>query len=276
MFKAKQDVQVHTNFSDGLSSLDETTNAFIDTGIESIVITDHARGWRTLDGRKFEFFPTIDKYENYLNQIQLAKDKYKDEIKILAGLEIEIDIDGEFKLDKGILDYVEKFKTDKMSVDVLLGVIHSESFEEDCQQRSIDSENKRNTLLQNVINLVMNKNIDVFAHPFQAVHGHFSNNFTQDETRIILESIMSEQVAEHDIFLEINGKRRPHYEQWSYNKYKEGELKTQDLLLLRQYKDVGGKFVLGSDTHDIRNINNVDFSAILGLGLTESDIHIFK
>lgn len=271
----RQDVQVHTSFSDGLNSIQEIVESLINTGIKSFVITDHAKGWKTKDDKMLEFFPSIERFEDYLNQINLEKNKYEGLANVLSGLEIEIGIDGEMKLDKGILDYQNKYKCRKFGVDILLGSIHSESFEEDCKEKGVDFSNKREALLKNNLNLIRNKDIDVYAHPFQVVHGQFSNNFTQEEANKIIAAIFEEQLSGHNILIEINGKAYPTYEQWSNNKYDSGELKTYDLTFLEKYKNRGGKFVLGSDTHDTSQIGRTDFSAIKDLDLIESDIHIF-
>ena len=271
-----QDVQVHTSFSDGLNSIQEVVEAFIGAGIKSVVITDHAKGWKTKEDKTFEFFPNIERFEDYINQINFAKKKYGRFINILSGLEVEINIEGKPKLDQGVLDYTNKHGVKKYGLDVLLGSIHSESFEEDCHERNIDHSRKRNFLIENTLNLIKNKEIDVFAHPFQAVHGQFSSNFTQEETDLIIDTIIKEQLSGHKIFIEINGKRYPMYEQWSYNKYEKGELETHDVIFLHLYKMRGGKFVLGSDAHSIRGLTETDFSVLDKLSLKESEIFTFS
>ena len=73
MFSKKQDVQVHTIFSDGKNTLIEMINAAIEAGIGSILISDHARGWVSATGIKTEFFTTYEKYA----RISLANRKGK-------------------------------------------------------------------------------------------------------------------------------------------------------------------------------------------------------
>lgn len=118
----KQDIQTHTNYSDGENTITEMVESAIDVGIESITISDHAKGWISDDGTKSEFFPTYARYVNYLQQIENAKNVFKNKIKVLSGLEIEISIQGDFKLDAGIIEYTQKHKNqEKFGADILLG-----------------------------------------------------------------------------------------------------------------------------------------------------------
>ncbi len=272
----KQDIQAHTNFSDGNNSIVEMIDAAVRNKLKSIVISDHAKGWTSRDKIKLEFFPTYAKYMSYIQQIKNVRDNYSDKIKVFSGLEIEVDIKGNFKLDEGILEYAQKYNNkDKFGIDILLGSIHSESFEEDCKKYKIKKQDRRKVLIENMINLIKNKKIDVFAHPFQALHGQFSNNLTEKETELIIDTFKKEWQSGHNIFLELNGKKYPEYEQWTYNKYEKGELETHDVNFLHLYKKLGGKFVLGSDAHSIRGLTDIDFSILNKLFLKKSEIFIF-
>lgn len=248
----------------------------IDIGIESIVISDHAKGWVSGDGTRSEFFPTYEKYVNYLQEVEHVKNVFSDKIKIFSGLEIEIGVQGDFKLDAGIIEYAQKHKDRrKLGVDILLGSIHSESFEEDCTEQEIKVKDKRAVMIENMINLIRNKKIDIFAHPFQALHGQFSDNLSEKETEQIINTFEMEWRSGHSIFFELNGKKYPRYEQWSYNKYENGELETQDINVLQRYRKRGGKFVLGSDAHSIQGLTDTDFSILNKLSLDESEIFMF-
>lgn len=273
----KQDIQTHTNFSDGKNTIIEMLDAAVHAGLKSIIISDHAKGWISSDGIKSEFFPTYAKYVNYLQQIEKAKNIFRNKIKVLSGLEIEITIQGDFKLDAGIIEYAQKHKNQgKFGVDILLGSIHSESFEEDCKKLEIKEQDKRVILIENMINLIQNKKIDVFAHPFQALHGQFSDNLTKEEAERIINAFEIEWQSGHNIFFELNGKKYPRYEQWPYNKYEKGELETHDINCLHLYKMRGGKFVFGSDAHSTRGFTETDFSVLNKLSLNESEIFTFS
>jgi len=124
-------------------------------------------------------------------------------------------------------------------------------------------------------NLIRNNKIDVFAHPFQALHGQFSDNLTFEEIKQILSTFKSEWASGHTILFEINGKKYPNYEQWSYNKYEKGEMQTNDLDFLQQYKKIGGKFVLGSDAHSTDGLQETDFSVLNELSFIDDDLYLF-
>lgn len=276
-FQKQQDVQCHTRFSDGESTISEMAQAAQHHGIESIVITDHARGWRQQDGTDVVFFDTLEVYKNYLSEIAEVKELYKDSMTVFSGLEIEINLQGKYKLSDGLSHYAKRFPAfRKLGVDVIVGSIHSESFEEDCILENISLKQKRVALIKNMIALIQNKEIDIFAHPFQALHGHFSNNLDKPEAELIMDCFEHEWRSGHKIQLEINGKRYPHYEQWSYNKYEKGELALQDINFLKRYKRAGGKFVFASDAHSPRGFVDTEFPDMSALGLSFSDQYIFN
>lgn len=271
----KQDIQTHTIFSDGKNTIEEMVEESIKIGLESIIISDHAKGWVS-KGEKIEFFPDKQKYDNYLSQISEVKIKYKNQIKILSALEVEVHIDGSLMLDKGIIDYCSIYPSNKkFGVDLLIGSIHSESFEEDFIQTKYNNSQKRFILIENMCNLIKNKNIDVFAHPFQAIHGHFLDNLSESESNHIINIFVNEWASNHRIFLEINGKKYPSYEQWDYNRYIAGEMKTSDLYFINKYITAGGLFVLGSDAHNLEGLVNTDFSIIDDAGIKSDYIYTF-
>lgn len=270
-----QDIQTHTCFSDGSNSVEEMVRGAIEKGLKSVVVSDHAKGW-IHNNKYIYFFPTQKIYEKYLKEIGEAKELFKTEIKVMAALEIEIGLGGETNLDKGILEYRNNnLSLKKLGVDILIGSIHSESFAEDCERLQIKEVEKREKLIENMCNLIKNKNIDVFAHPFQAIHGHFSNNLSESETEEILNTFKAEWVSGHNIYLEINGKKYPNYNQWDYDKYSSGEMETNDGDFINKYKEIGGKFVIGSDAHSVSSLHDVDLSVFDKVKITEDDIHVF-
>ena len=197
-------------------------------------------------------------------------------MKIFSALEVEIAIDGGFKLDNGIIEYSKKHADQKkLGVDFLLGSIHSESFQEDCAEQKISEKDKRLILIENMCNLIRNKKIDIFAHPFQAIHGHFSDNLSESETDKIMATFKNEWSSGHNIFFEINGKKYPGYEQWTYNKYEKGEMGTNDKNFLLQYMRQEGKFVIGSDAHTPQGLLDTDLCILSKLNIEEENIFIF-
>lgn len=271
-----QDIQTHSTYSDGKNSLSEMVEEAISCGLKSIVFTDHACGWSMKEGGSVSFFSTVCEYESYLSELKKMKNEYSNQIRILSGLEIEVGIKGGMKLSPAIQEYSRLNNLHKFGVDLILGSIHSESFEEDCIKYGISSQQKkREALLTNMTALLSTKIIDVFAHPLQALHGHFSNNLTEDEVAMLLAVFKSEVLSGHNIYLEINGKKYPQYEQWTYNKYESGELKHNEAYFLSAYRKSGGKFVLGSDAHSKVGLTNTDFSILDILHCKIDDVKIF-
>ncbi len=76
------DLHIHSTFSDGKNTPEEIILAAIEKGIETIGFSDHS----------YTFFDesyciSKDKIENYKQEINALKEKYKDKIKVLCGIE---------------------------------------------------------------------------------------------------------------------------------------------------------------------------------------------
>ncbi|WP_022667110.1 histidinol-phosphatase [Desulfospira joergensenii] len=78
------DLHTHSLFSDGRASIDTMAGTAAEKGLKVIAVTDHMP-------LPFEtrYAMDMDKIELYRNQIHQARQKYKDRIKVLAGLEME-------------------------------------------------------------------------------------------------------------------------------------------------------------------------------------------
>jgi len=90
----KEDIHLHSNFSDGENSLEEMTKEAIKLGCAKIAFTDHVR-------------KETNWIKEYLKEIKRLKIKYKGNIKILAGIEASVinlsgDVDSPDNLPKGI------------------------------------------------------------------------------------------------------------------------------------------------------------------------------
>jgi putative hydrolase len=272
----RQDLQLHSLFSDGKNSILEMLRTAKEKGLDSVAITDHARGWES-EGKVLEFFPNLETFSMYLSEIAEARNIFGDELKIFSGLEVETDSEGNFLLDPGIQAYRNANSgVLKLGVEVILGAIHSESIEEEYSRLNTHPRDRRRVLIQAMVSLIRNKEVDIIAHPFQALHGQFTSNLTEEEGEQILEAFREEWASGHSVFLELNGKRNVRYEQWEYDKYAANEIEKNDESFLRRYMAIGGKFSIGSDAHSISDILNPDLSIIERLQLTESDIHIFR
>lgn len=79
------DLHVHTNYSDGKNSPEEVVKSAIEKGMTCLGFSDHS----------YTFFDEVycmtkADTENYYDEISALKEKYKDKIKILCGIEQDI------------------------------------------------------------------------------------------------------------------------------------------------------------------------------------------
>ena len=78
----KQDFHVHTTYSDGNNSPEEMILAAIDKGMAKIGISDHSYTW-------FDetYCVPKERIAEYKKEIAALREKYKDQIKVLCGVE---------------------------------------------------------------------------------------------------------------------------------------------------------------------------------------------
>ena len=80
----KQDLHVHTIFSDGKSTAEEVVLSAIKKGLDRIGFSDHS--YTTFDN---SYCISKDNLEKYLSCIHSLKEKYADKIEVLCGIEQE-------------------------------------------------------------------------------------------------------------------------------------------------------------------------------------------
>lgn len=81
------DFHVHSEFSsDGKSTMEEMLKRGIELGLETICFTDHM-DYDYPSGYKYSF---VFEPEDYIEKLELMKEKYKDKIEILTGIELGI------------------------------------------------------------------------------------------------------------------------------------------------------------------------------------------
>lgn len=140
------DWHTHSTFSDGKNTPEEMVKAAISINLELIAITDHVN-------RKTDW---LDGFSEEINRL---KNKYKNQILILSGIEAKaIDL-------KGNIDAQVEF-FDK--VDIVLGAIHRIPTTEDFMPKEQISKRKDEALThwnQTILALLKNPNVDIIAHP---------------------------------------------------------------------------------------------------------------
>lgn len=142
----KSDFHCHTTYSDGANTIDEMINAAIDIGLKTIAITDHVR-------KDSKWIP------DYLREIEYLKNKYRNKINILSGIEAKvINIYGDLDVRDEWYDLV----------DIILGSIHSIPSNEGFFSEELHEE-KSSVLdywLKAIKGLMKNKRVNIIAHPF--------------------------------------------------------------------------------------------------------------
>ncbi|MBI4029984.1 PHP domain-containing protein, partial [Candidatus Berkelbacteria bacterium] len=164
----KGDLQMHTNWTDGKSTIEEMAKEAKKMGYQYIAITDHSKGLSIahgLDGKKIL---------KQIEEIRKAEKKIGG-IKILAGTEVNINADGS-------LDHLDKTLE---KLDVVIAAVHS------------SLEQSREKMTKRVLSALRNPNVDILAHPSARLLGR------RDEIEIDLEAVFRE-AAKNKVILEIN------------------------------------------------------------------------
>ena len=132
----KGDLHVHSNWSDGGSSIEKVVVKAKKLGYEYIAITDHSQGLKIAGG--------LDKnaLKEKRKEIEQLRKKYKG-IDILYGAEVDIDSDGN-------LDYPDDILKE---MDIVIGAIHS-GFKQ-----------PKEKLTRRIIKACQNKYVRIIAHP---------------------------------------------------------------------------------------------------------------
>jgi DNA polymerase (family X) len=132
----KGDLHLHTQWSDGRSSIMEMAQAAKNRGYQYLAITDHAHGLPVAGG--------LD--EIALKEQMIEIDAVNDEldgIHVLKGVELNIGPDGSLDIDKEVLD----------ELDVVLAAIHS------------GVPFIPGTMTDIICNVLENEYVDILAHP---------------------------------------------------------------------------------------------------------------
>ncbi|HIE06305.1 MAG TPA: DNA polymerase/3'-5' exonuclease PolX [bacterium (Candidatus Stahlbacteria)] len=129
----KGDLQVHTTFSDGESTIEEMARYAIRLGYDYILITDHSKKAHYAHGMN------DDRLYKQIEEINQLNRKFK-KFRVLKGVEVDILTDGRLDLDNQILK----------KLDLVIGAIHS-GFKKHVTERIIEA--------------MANPNLHIIAHP---------------------------------------------------------------------------------------------------------------
>ncbi len=128
----KADFHIHTNYSDGSSTIKEMTEAAQNLGYKTIAITDHYGSLAIANAMDRK------RIQNQWKEIDSINKTSK--IKILKGAEVNIRLDGSLDIDNQILQ----------ELDIVIASIHS---------------GLKNNVTERIINAMENKYVNIIAHP---------------------------------------------------------------------------------------------------------------
>jgi len=131
----KGDLHLHTNWSDGKSSINQMVSEAIDLGYEYLAITDHtslpvARG---MDDKRLK---------EQMSKIDIINSQIED-ITVLKGAEVNLDSQGNLDISEDVLE----------ELDLVIAAVHYDFHQEP------EKMNKR------IFNALENEYVDILAHP---------------------------------------------------------------------------------------------------------------
>ncbi|KXG77658.1 DNA polymerase/3'-5' exonuclease PolX [Fervidicola ferrireducens] len=132
----KGDLHIHSNWSDGLNSIEEIAIKARDKGYEYIAITDHSKSLKVAHGLDEErLFKQMEHIKKLNNEIK--------GIRILSGIEVDI-------LSNDLLDFDDDVLKE---LDIVIASIHS-GFSQDKEK-----------LTRRVLKAIYNPYVNIIAHP---------------------------------------------------------------------------------------------------------------
>lgn len=131
----KGDLHIHTNWSDGINSMEQIVQRARAKGYQYIAITDHSRSLKIARGL------SLDKLREQHEHIRKMNDQFSD-FHIFTGIEVDI-------LPRGGLDCPDEILE---KTDVVVASVHS-AFKQD-----------RETMTRRILSAVENKNVDIIGH----------------------------------------------------------------------------------------------------------------
>ncbi|MDG6243339.1 MAG: DNA polymerase/3'-5' exonuclease PolX [Methanolobus sp.] len=132
----KGDLHIHSNWSDGVNSIEELVQAAIQRGYEYIAITDHSPSTGIANGLSER------RLLEHIEEIEHLQEIY-DDIRIFSGTECDVRTDGKLDYSNDILE----------RLDIVIAAVHS-GLEQD-----------RAKMTRRIIAALENEHVDILAHP---------------------------------------------------------------------------------------------------------------
>jgi DNA polymerase (family 10) len=164
----KGDLHVHTDWTDGVDSLEDMVKAAQKKGYQYLAITDHSSGLGIARGLD------IEKVKKQIEEIKGLNAKYSG-FRILSGLEVDIRANGALDMPDELL----------AELDIVLASIHS------AMNQGLEQMTDR------IIKAIQNPHVDVIAHPTGRLLGE------REPVALYIESIFK-AALEHHTAMEIS------------------------------------------------------------------------
>lgn len=209
------DIHLHSDFSDGENTPEEIIITAIKLGFEVIAFTEHVRKETTW-------------LDDFTREIERLKDTYKDNIKILSGIEAKvIDLNGNIDAKPSFFD----------KVDVVLAAFHKIPTNKGFIPTDQISKRRDEALhywYRAMLAVLENPNVDIIAHPTHLLRVHKIN-------------------VPKDMMIEIARKSKNYKKKFEKN-LKHNLPNEQFLQILNEY-DV--EIVNGSDSHSVEEFERL-------------------
>ncbi|MDF9746891.1 DNA polymerase/3'-5' exonuclease PolX [Natrinema salsiterrestre] len=167
------DLHSHTEWSDGNTTIEAMVEAAADRGYDYFGIADHAEGPGIVGGMGLSDTEILEQVEE-IREVAAAAD-----IEVFAGIEANVDADGEIGLSEEVID----------ALDVIVASTHS-ALDQDAE-----------TATERLVHAVENPAVDVLGHP--------SGRMLNERSGLEFDaSALGKAAAEHDTALEVNS--NPH------------------------------------------------------------------
>ena len=209
------DLHAHTTSSDGIHTIEEMAYAAHDRGYEYLAITDHSISQRIAHGLS---------EDQALDQVVKIHEfnKQNNEIKLLAGIEVDILPDGSLDYSDAVL---EQF-------DFVVAAIHN-----NINQKPME-------LIDRLEKALANPNINILAHPTGRLLGRPGVLFSEREPFRIDAQTLFDICKRHDVALEVNC-------------FPERlDLNEKNIALAVQK---GLRISLGTDAHSLAHLCNMEY-----------------
>ena len=236
----KCDMHTHTNNSADCNELMENTvKSAIEKGISVLAFTDHC------DLTYFDVRDNYDSIKESFEEADAMREKYKDKIKILSGIEL-----GEYIYNKNLGDYMLK----SFDYDVVIASIHVRrdntvfSFTDYSKEKEADINELLEEYFEDLCELAKVMDYDILAHlniPYRYINCKYKRGFDSREFDEIITEILK-TVIKREKALEINTSGVATF----------GTL-FPDEWIIEKYYDLGGRIItIGADSHASENVGS--------------------